>query len=89
MSESQWMLTVHFALRANQRELNCCLPFLSSFLYNPKFRQADCSACHLLHAGFLNGIVFDPEDGGNMFLRNVSWLWTDYTTLYARGQNSS
>jgi hypothetical protein len=23
------------------------------------------------HAGFLLGLFFDPEDGGNMFLRNV------------------
>jgi hypothetical protein len=28
-------------------------------------------ACHLLHTGFLLGFFFDPEDGGDMFLRNV------------------
>jgi hypothetical protein len=26
------------------------------------------SACHLLQAGFLSGLLFNPEDGGNMFL---------------------
>jgi hypothetical protein len=26
------------------------------------------SACYLLHVGFLFGLFFDPEDGGNMFL---------------------
>jgi hypothetical protein len=41
------------------------------FLYNPKFWQADCSVCYMLHAGFLLGLFFDPEDGGDMFLRNV------------------
>jgi hypothetical protein len=25
-------------------------------------------------ASFLLGIFFDPEDGGNMFLRNVGWF---------------
>jgi hypothetical protein len=29
------------------------------------------SACHLLHAGFLLGLFFEPEDGGDMFLQNV------------------
>jgi hypothetical protein len=28
--------------------------------------------------------TFDPEDGGNMFLKNVGLLSTDYTTLYPR-----
>jgi hypothetical protein len=27
-------------------------------------------------------LFFDPEDGGNMFLRNVDWLSPDYTTVY-------
>jgi hypothetical protein len=30
------------------------------------------------------GIFFDPEDGGDKFLRNVYWLLTDYTALYPR-----
>jgi hypothetical protein len=28
-------------------------------------------ACYLLHAGFLLDLFIDPEDGGEMFLRNV------------------
>jgi hypothetical protein len=27
--------------------------------------------CYLLHADFLLGLFLDPEDGGDMFLRNV------------------
>jgi hypothetical protein len=27
---------------------------------------------------------FDPEDGGDMFLRHVGWHSTDYTELYSR-----
>jgi hypothetical protein len=82
--ESQWVLAVHSVLRANQRKPTCCLRFPSCFLYNPKFQQAHRSACHLLHAGFLLGLFFEPEDGGAMFLRNLGWLSVDYTALYPR-----
>jgi hypothetical protein len=33
------------------------------------------------HAGILLGLFY-PEDGGNIFLRNVGWLPTYYTALY-------
>jgi hypothetical protein len=35
-----------------------------------------CSYCYIFHSGFLLGLFFDfdLEDGGDMFLRNVSWL---------------
>jgi hypothetical protein len=32
---------------------------------------------------------FDPEDGGDMFLRNVGWNSTDYTASYPRSWYSS
>jgi hypothetical protein len=37
-----------------------------------------------LHAGFLLGLFFDPEDGDDMFLRNFRRLSADYTALYPR-----
>jgi hypothetical protein len=39
--------------------------------------------------GFLLGLFFDPEDGGDKFLRNSSWLSLDYMVLYPRRQNCS
>jgi hypothetical protein len=36
------------------------------------------------HAGFWLSLFFDPEDGGDTFLRNVGWLSTDYMALYPR-----
>jgi hypothetical protein len=47
------------------------------------------SVCNLLHADFSLGLFFDPEDEGDIFLRNVGWLSTNYTELYPRRQNSS
>jgi hypothetical protein len=42
------------------------------------------SACYLLHPGFLLGLFFDPEDGGDIFHRNISELLMDYTALHPR-----
>jgi hypothetical protein len=47
----------------------------------------NCNSCLLascFHASFLRYLFFDPEDGGDMFLRNVGWHSTDYTALYPR-----
>jgi hypothetical protein len=41
------------------------------------------------HAGFLLGLFFDPEEGGDMFLRNVGGFSTEYTALYHRREYSS
>jgi hypothetical protein len=35
-------------------------------------------------AGFLLGLFFDPEDGGDIFLWNVGWLSMDCTALHPR-----
>jgi hypothetical protein len=35
-----------------------------------------------ISADFLHGLSFDPEDGGDMLLRNVCGLLGDYTALY-------
>jgi hypothetical protein len=40
------------------------------------------------HTGFSLGVL-DPEDGGNMFLRNVSLLSTDYQVLHPRRRKRS
>jgi hypothetical protein len=33
----------------------------------------------MFYSGFLLSLFIAPEDGCDMFLRNVSWLSTDYT----------
>jgi hypothetical protein len=48
--------------------------------YSIKFSRA--SSLH--HAGFLLGLFFYPEDGGNMFLQNISWFSVGYMALYPR-----
>jgi hypothetical protein len=42
------------------------------------------NSCRVPLVGFLPSLFFDPEDGGDMFLRNVDLLSTDYTALHPR-----
>jgi hypothetical protein len=37
--------------------------------------------CYLFNAAFLLGSIFDLEDGGYIFFRNVGWLSTDNSFL--------
>jgi hypothetical protein len=46
------------------------------------------SACHLL-ARWCAELFFDPEDGGDTFLRKVGYNSTDYTAWYPRRWYSS
>jgi hypothetical protein len=51
-------------------------------------KQAVSSAWYLIHAGFLLGLLLDPEDGVDKFISKVDWLSPDYTALYTSRYNS-
>jgi hypothetical protein len=53
----------------------------SSGIWRRVVRWVACWFCRIY--------FFDPEDGGGMFLRNVSWNSTDYTASYPRRSYSS
>jgi hypothetical protein len=53
--------------------------------FGRKYLQS--STCYLLHAGLLLDSFFDTENGGDMILRNVSLLPTDYTVMFPRRQH--
>jgi hypothetical protein len=53
------------------------------------WRQGRWLVCSPPKACFLLGLFFDPEDSGNMFLQNISWLSIDYTALHSRRWNPS
>jgi hypothetical protein len=50
---------------------------LESIVAHP--RWALLATC--FHPGFLLGLFIDPEDGGDIFLRDVSLLSTDYSGM--------
>jgi hypothetical protein len=54
----------------------------------PEFPFAVRSVCSLLPAGFLLGVLFGPEDGDDIFLRNVT-LSPNYTALQLKMPFSS
>jgi hypothetical protein len=41
-------------------------------------------ACCLIFAGYLFGLLFNPEDGGSMFFQNISELLLGYMVLQSR-----
>jgi hypothetical protein len=43
----------------------------------------------LLYASLFLCLLFNPENGSDIFFRNVTWLSTDYKALYSRRQNAS
>jgi hypothetical protein len=43
----------------------------STLKVNRSFVEHVTSIFWLLHDGFFLGLLFDPDDGGDMFLRNV------------------
>jgi hypothetical protein len=56
------------------RDITLCSPLKANRYFGGTYRY--------LANGILL-VLFEPEHGGDMFLRNVSWLLTDYTALYS------
>jgi hypothetical protein len=57
--------------------ISCCVAHLKSNIVLEEhvisiFKWLAGSAYYLLHAGFLLGVFFDLENGGDMFLRNIN-----------------
>jgi hypothetical protein len=62
-------------------DITPCTPFeiQQPFRRNKQSLLATC-----FQTDFLLGLFFILEDGGDIFLRNVDWVSTDYTALYPR-----
>jgi hypothetical protein len=76
-----WDITLHSPLKVSRHFGGICYLHLQGW----RVSKAWC----LLHADFLLGSLFNPENGGNVFLQNVSWLSRDYKALCPRRLNSS
>jgi hypothetical protein len=75
-----WDITPYSPLKVNWRFGGKCHLHLQGWRINHERNKFP--AC--FHAGFLLGLFFNPEDGGDMFLWNVNWLSVDCMALYPR-----
>jgi hypothetical protein len=50
-------------------------------------QEAEALLINCVHSALLIGLSFHPEDGGDVFLRNVGSLPPDYTVLYHMGNS--
>jgi hypothetical protein len=71
-----WNITLCSPLKVNGSwEGTCRIHFQGRSVSQARNqREADSeqnSTCYTLHSGFLLGLFFEPEDGGDMFLRDV------------------
>jgi hypothetical protein len=67
ISEDTELLSIPAAVRSSD-------PFMARLLIpTSDDLRSFCfgSACYLFHTGFLHGLFFYPEDGGEMFFLNV------------------
>jgi hypothetical protein len=71
-----WDITSCSLPKVNWRFGGICRLHLQGPRISRARKHVESSACFLLG--------FDTECGGDMFLRNISWLSSDYTALYTR-----
>jgi hypothetical protein len=76
-----WDITPCSQLKVNRRFGRICHHHIQSRKIGPVRNQRECKWPQV---GFLLGLFFDPEDGGDIFPRNISRLSTGYTVLYLR-----
>jgi hypothetical protein len=70
-------------LKVNRRFGGTCHLQTQGRRIKPWKKPAWSSACYLLRADFLLGLFFNPENGGDMLLRNVRLFSWNYTALYS------
>jgi hypothetical protein len=65
-----------------------CGLHLQSVRINQARNRREEASKKILYACFFLGLLFDPEGGGDVFIRNAGLLPTYFKALYPRRQNS-
>jgi hypothetical protein len=81
-------LLLHTHTRQSSPIPTHCSATSSETVQFSRYSDSRYQASYLFHSGFFLGLFLDPEDGDDMFLRNVANYPSEYTLSYRRRQKS-
>jgi hypothetical protein len=65
-------------------KISACIAYYLHFVHPFEIRKESEASSRVFLSNSLFGLLFNPEDGGSVFLRNVSKFLPVYTALHSK-----